>query len=304
MSLPSFSGIMYGVMKRIIILVVASLLVVVGLFLLTRVLFSFGPKGQGALQVTASVKSTVYLNDKPLGETPLCKCNQGETLESGTYSVKVVPLDASLDPYVVQIDIEPNVLTAVDRTFLPGSLASAYTLTLKKTNKDTPELLVTSLPEGALVTVDGNEEEITPYLIEDITASEHEISIQKSQFNKKTIRVRTVPGYRLVVYATLGTDSENIEEQFRQPTPISPTPEKTVETITILDTPTGFLRVRSGSSTGTSEVGRVEPGETYEIITEENDWYQIKLSDGKQGWVSAQFAEKAASSSAAPANDE
>lgn len=282
-------------MKRIIILLVASLLVVAGLFILFRVLFSVGPKGKGALQVTSNTKATVYLNDKPIGDTPLCKCNQGETLDTGTYTVKVVPADAGLDQFTTKVEILPNVLTAVDRTFAPGAFASAYTLTLQKKSGDSAEVLVQSLPDAAIVTIDGQQEEITPFLAEDITASEHDIQIQKSGFTKKTIRVRAVPGYRLIINAILGSDSGTVEEEFKSssPTPSgTPTPKPGDEQITINDTPTGFLRVRSGPSTGTDEIGRVEPGETYTVESEENGWYQIKIKSGDLGWISGQFATK------------
>jgi hypothetical protein len=282
-------------MKRIVILIVASLFVVIGLFILFRVLFSVGPKGKGALQVTSNTKATVYLNDKPLGDTPLCKCNQGDTLDTGTYTIKVVPADAGLDAFTTKVEILPNVLTAVDRTFAPGAFASAYTLTLQKKSGDKAEILVQSLPDGAIVTIDGNQEQVTPYLAQDVSASEHDIQIQKSGFTKKTIRVRAVPGYRLIVNAILGSDSGTVEDQFKNasPTPSgTPTPKPGEEQININDTPTGFLRVRSGPSTTTDEIGRVEPGEIYTIQSEENGWYQIKLKSGDNGWISGQFATK------------
>jgi uncharacterized protein YgiM (DUF1202 family) len=69
---------------------------------------------------------------------------------------------------------------------------------------------------------------------------------------------------------------------------VSPTLPKVV----IIDTPTGFLRVRSASSTASLEINRAIPGETYEMITETNGWFEIKLKDGKTGWISGQYAKK------------
>ena len=69
----------------------------------------------------------------------------------------------------------------------------------------------------------------------------------------------------------------------------------TVKTITkkvqITPTPTGFLHVRSGPNTGSSVVAKVNPGETYELLEEQPDWYKIKLPSG-QGWISNQYAKK------------
>jgi hypothetical protein len=62
--------------------------------------------------------------------------------------------------------------------------------------------------------------------------------------------------------------------------------------VEILDTPTGFLRVRATPSTGASEITQVDPGEKFPLLEERAGWYKIKLTDGKEGWVSGQYAKK------------
>lgn len=62
--------------------------------------------------------------------------------------------------------------------------------------------------------------------------------------------------------------------------------------IEVTATPTGFLRVRQTPSTGGVEITRVSPGEKFALLEERSGWYKIKLSDGKEGWVSAQYAKK------------
>jgi uncharacterized protein YgiM (DUF1202 family) len=71
---------------------------------------------------------------------------------------------------------------------------------------------------------------------------------------------------------------------------ITPTP--TEAKIIILQTPTGFLRVRSKPSTSETEVGRVTPGQTFTIIAEQDGWFEITLADKTDGWVSSDYAEK------------
>jgi uncharacterized protein YgiM (DUF1202 family) len=71
------------------------------------------------------------------------------------------------------------------------------------------------------------------------------------------------------------------------------TEEDAVETtegnvIIIGSTPTGWLRVRSQPNLNGVEVGKVNPGEEYEIVGEENGWFQIDL-DGDKGWVSGDY---------------
>lgn len=285
-------------MKRRILFVVATLLILVGLFILVKFVSTIiVPKGAGGLQITSNIKAQAFLNDKSIGTAPLCFCTEKKTIASGVYNLKLVPLDKSLPPYYVKITINPNVLTAVDRTFLPGALASSYLLTLEKTNDSNPQLFISSVPDASLVSIDGESQGITPLNIKSITASEHEVEIEKPGFAKKTVRIRTVPNYKLVLNTVLGTIGSITETQTASPSAalspiptVSPTPSG--PTVIIEQTPTGFLRVRSTPSTGGTEIGQVKPGETYPLIDENASWFEIELADGSKGWVSNQYATK------------
>lgn len=278
-------------MKRFIIGIVAVLIILIGLFLIYKFLILTRSQEKGALQVNSNIKAQILLNGQYLGEAPLCKCNASDVLPVGEYDLKVVPQDKTVDEYNVRIKILPNVLTAVDRTFLPGSFASAYTIYLEEQNSDQAELFVSSLPDGAMVSIDSNPSGVTPLTEKTLPPSEHEIEIQKQGFAKKTIRVRTVPGYTLVVNAVLGVESgeEEILSQTEENT-ITPTPtlglEKTAE---ILSTPTGFLRVREDAGTSFKEVTQVKPGEKYTVIEEKDSWVKIQVTTTLSGWVSSQF---------------
>lgn len=73
---------------------------------------------------------------------------------------------------------------------------------------------------------------------------------------------------------------------------ITPSVTPTIKQVLILDTPTGFLRVREESSISASEVGRVRPGEAYEVLDEKDGWIEIQFDDEKKGWISAQYVKK------------
>lgn len=60
--------------------------------------------------------------------------------------------------------------------------------------------------------------------------------------------------------------------------------------VTILDTPTGFLRVRE--TPGGSEVGQVNPGDSLPFLDENTEWYQVSLESGESGWVSKEYSSK------------
>lgn len=66
--------------------------------------------------------------------------------------------------------------------------------------------------------------------------------------------------------------------------------------ITINKTSAGYLRVRADAGTAFDEVGRVKAGETYEILAEKKDWYEIQLKDkdATKGWVFKAFVTKKA----------
>lgn len=287
-------------MKKNLLLVLAIVLIVVGLFLLTKVFRTLNPSGQGALQVTSNIQGTVFLDDENIGNTPVCKCDQNNMIPQGEHTIKIVPSDSQYTPYIVKVKIEPGVLTAVERTFLPGSLASAYVLTLEKVNTDAAQLFVGTLPDSAVITLDSVPKGTSPFFVDSISASEHEIEIQKEGFAKKTIRLRTVEGYKLIVSATLGTESADSKTpadlEKISPTPaISTTPSPTEESknttkkVKIDSTPVGFLRVRSTPSTSGTQLDTVDPGDVFTYTDIQNGWYKITLDDGTQGWVSGTY---------------
>lgn len=285
-------------MKKILVYVFSVAFLVGLFFVAAQVYMRFAPEERGALQVTSNVSAQVLIDDEVVGNTPFCKCDAGDTLVVGNYSVKIVPDDEELSPYTVEVDVYNGVLTAVDRTFLPNGLSSAYILTLESGVGDGSELLVQSIPDGAVVSLNGVEKGVTPLLDEDSPASEQEVEIQKSGFSKKTIPVRTVEGYRLVVNVILGAknEEESTEKEADESADATEVLEEEesepLETVTILQTPTGFLRVREGAGVTFNEVTTVAPGDTYDFIEEEDGWFHIQLDEESDGWVSSDYAER------------
>lgn len=279
-------------MRKKFISFLSVILILLGFFIFFQVIINFLPKGHGALQVTSNVKAKILLNGKNIGTTPICLCNQNERIEEGDYSLQLIPEDNS-NTYTTRVKIGKGVLTAVDRTFLPGSYSSASTLYLQGKGGEEADLFASSLPDGALVTVDGTDSGTTPLLLKNLSASEHEIELQKGGYGKKTIRVRTVPGYKLMVEAVLGTiPSTNETLPGSEPTP-TPTPSTPViPKVIISNTPTGFLRVRQEASITSAEIGRVNPGDSLPVLAEQNGWYNIQLPNGATGWISVSFATK------------
>ncbi|RJQ27487.1 PEGA domain-containing protein [Candidatus Parcubacteria bacterium] len=291
-------------LKRVLFSSFLVILIVAALFGIFQIITSLKNSGRGALKITSNVKGNVYLNDKLIGPMPLCKCEQSEIIKEGEYNLKIVPEDKSLSSFNTKVKIMPNVLTAVDRTFLPGSLSSASILILEKISEKDPQILVTSIPEGAMVSIDSQPSGVTPFLLKKISPSEHEIEIQKQGFAKKTLRIRTVNSYRLVIDSLLGTETKIDEDSNSEtdeaspsadPTVITPSPineQTSQDTVRIKSTPTGFLRVREGPGTSYKEIARVTPGDEYPYTEEQYGWIKITLDDESAGWISGAYAQK------------
>jgi len=278
-------------MKRILIGIAAGAIILIGLFLIYKFFILTRSQEKGALQINTNIKAQILLNGKYVGEAPLCKCNAQDVIPIGEYELKIIPQDKSVSEFNARIKILPNVLTAVDRTFLPGAFASAYIITLEEKSTNDAELFISAIPDGALVSIDSNPSGVTPLTEKTLPPSEHEIEIQKQGFAKKTIRVRTVPGFTLIVNALLGVESG--EEEILAPTeekaPEEAATAKPKKIAEISSTPTGFLRVREGAGKNFAEVAQVKPSEKYPVLEEQELWVKIQIDAQTSGWVSSDF---------------
>lgn len=277
-------------MKKILLLFAAILLIAGSILTFLFIL----PKhtSKGALQVTATPKSQVFLNKTLIGETPLCKCDLPEMIPVGEYTIKLVPKQEGLSSFEEKINITKSVLTVVDRTFGVGATGEGSSITLDPlTQKEETELLVLSFPDKTEVFLDSNPEGVTPLRLTDVTESDHEITVKKAGYREKSIRIHAVAGYRLTAIVHLGID-------ITSPTPTPATLQASVSAslsvakVVILETPTGFLRVRDSNSLLGEEIARVSPGEEFPLLDEQQGWYRILLPSGKEGWISAQYAKR------------
>lgn len=273
-------------MKRTFAFLMLAILTVIA-FGITVFLFTQNIQ-KGALQVTSIPNSKVYLDGKLIGTTPLCKCDEKNTIREGGYTIKLVPIQGDFSAFEQKINIHPNVLTVVDRSFAKDLGSSASIITLSKLNdKNSISLQVTSFPLEAKVFVDSNFVGDSPLSLDTITESDHELRISKLGYDDKKILAKAAKGYRLEVQVFLAANpqEENIATPSASIVPNSPR-------VLILQTPTGFLRVRNFASLSGNQIGQVLPGETYDLLDEQSGWYKIKLTDGTLGWISSQYAEK------------
>ncbi len=281
-------------MKKVFFILIAAIFLGFLFFGLFQQIFNASSK-KGALQVTSTPESRVYLNDKYIGQTPLCKCEAADTLETGDYTLKLIPGNKDLGEYQEKVAISEGVLTVIDRKFGKDSRSSGSVISLTPLkDKKSTELLIVSIPSKSIVHLDNNEIGQTPFLFKNPTESDHALRVTKEGYADKTVRIRTPLGYKLTVVMYLST-GDSLNEA--SPTPVSSpsatlAPTAQVSKVIILNTPTGFLRVRTSASIVAAEIGRVIPAEVFDLVSEQPGWFQIRLKNGAIGWISSQYASK------------
>lgn len=250
----------------------------------------FKPKPAG-ITVETSVVSDVYINGQLVGKTPFNKVYKAEPLV-----LKVVPEDSTLGlvPLETKITLSPGVQTVVRREFGTTEESSSGDIISFEKERGKTSLVVISTPADASVSVDGVPRGFSPFKSSSISPAEHQISVKAPGYLDRTMTVNTKSGYRLTVFAKLGkvNQTETTTEESVQ------TPKTYIE---ILDTPTGFLRVRSAPGSGGAEIAQVTPGSKYLFLGDDaaTGWYQIQyqepvagLPNGIVGWVSSEFSKK------------
>ncbi len=285
-------------MKKILLFLLPPIFAAITIFTATQIIAN-QDKGTGGLQVTSTPASTVYLDGKNIGKTPFCKCDLQNMLPTGEHSIKLIP-DGSSDTFEQKITIVKSVITVVDRTFAGSTMSQGSIITLSDLKNITaPQIFVTSFPDHAKVYLDKSLSGETPLVLKDVTESDHDLILDKDGYQKKIVRIKATKGYKLsaIVYLGLKNDitaSDAAQPQPKADQPLANTPTLTsaIAHITILQTPTGFLRVRADATLGAAEISRVNPGEVYELKDEKEGWLEIKLKDGTFGWISSQYGQK------------
>ena len=286
-------------MKKVVVVFIVSFILAVGLFLGIQYYLNIQAQ-KGALQVTSSPQSKVYLNGSYLGQTPLCKCQATDMITPGDYTISLVPLDTTLQEFQEKVTISEGVLTVVDRKFGQNGQSEGSIISLTPLeDKTISQLEVVSFPQGASVSLDDQNIGTTPLFYHNPTESDHDLKISKDGYAEKEIRIRTPLGYKLTVSAFLSTDTTIPPTPTPVPSPtasVSPIPTPIIpsgaKNVTILKTPTGYLWVREGPSLSANTVAQVKPGQRYLLMSEVSGWDEITLSDGTTGWISAQYAKK------------
>lgn len=234
---------------------------------------------KSGIEIVSEPIAKVYLNGKESGTTPY----KNNSLKPGKIQIKLD--DEGGNSWEKEIKLENNVTTVINWDF-KNNENNGYILSMEKTGEK-GSILVNSNPSGAVIYVDGELKNSSPAKIEGVNEGDRKISINYPGYTSINLIVKMVKGYQLVI------DSK-LEEQNKSEDSVSlnPTPTKTLRnSIKIKETETGWLRVRQEANSGAIEIGKVTPGESYELIQEKDGWYEINF-ENKNGWISTKYAEK------------
>lgn len=235
------------------------------------ILQKLGFQTQAGLQVmTTPSGANMYLDGRFVGTTPY----HVENLEAGDYRVGLLLGNLS---WQGKVYLSSGTLSVINRDLQPEATASsgeALTLTVGR------GVDVTSLPVGASVEVDGKETGKTPLFLPDLSTGEHVFLLSRQGYLTRSIRALLPANLTLNIAADLAMQEPEA------------TPVLSVLQITVKPTSPGFLRVRQRPSISSPEIGRVKPGDTMPLLGEVTGWVKVRLPDGSEGYLSADYVQK------------
>lgn len=232
-----------------------------------------GFQEKSGLKISSSPQGAqVFLDDELVGQTPY----ENKDLSPKEYSIKLTSDKASWES---RVKLNPGTETIIGRDLSGSGLSSAGEILSLEKGKG---VTILSFPEQALVSIDGKDSGKTP-LKADLSSGDHIFMIALPGFLTRSIKATSVDGFNLIVNVSLAA-SEKETALVKEQTPVAK--------VSVLPTSTGFLRVRDKPSLSGQEIARVAPGDSLELLEEQDGWDKIKLPDGKEGFVSADFVKK------------
>lgn len=264
-------------MKKVLvwILILFSIVIILIRFSgkIEETVFGIRPKSGISILSTPDA-ATVFLDSKEVGKTPF----DNKDLEVKGYQVA---LDKDGASWQGKIKLTPRTVTIINRDLASNQASSSgEILTLDRGRGIT----VISNPSDADVEIDGQDYGKTPISI-NVTPGEHTILVSHSNYLNRSIRVILPDNFNLTVSIDLAISEADLTTIS---TPLlTQTPE-----VTVKQTPTGFLRVRDKGSLQGKEITRVDVGEKLILLEELGGWDRVRLSNGTEGFVSANYVEK------------
>lgn len=263
-------------------------------FIFIKYFFLDRANAEGQIKILSSPRTSVFINNVATGKSTPYEAK----LKIGEYTIKVIPQEATATAsWQGKVRIYKNSLSYINRELGATDVTSAgevFTVTKmeKRAKGEVGEVYVETDPNGAIVYLDNDEKGVAPLVMTEVPTGTHELSVFLPGFFRRTQKINIDKGNRVSAQFKIAIDQsqKKVDLKPKVATP-SAQPNAPKVKIKILDTGTGFLRVRSEPSTSGSEVAQVKPDEEFEVLEEKNSWYKIEYASGQEGWVSGEFVE-------------
>lgn len=261
----------------------------------------------GKIKIISSPTASIFLNSTFIGKTPY-----EDKYKVGEYLLKLIPEATASDTasWNGKITVYKNALTYVNRELGSSDIASAgeifttIKMIKKPSNPESGEIYVETEPQGAIVTLDGDEKGVAPALMENVSRGDHELSVFMPGFFRRTQKINVDAGFRVNAAFKLAIDQSSSfvkepDDKTKSASSSATTSNKTY--VKIRDNPQGWLRVRVDGAIDASESAKVKPGEKYEFLDEKTGWFKIKFNGSQiglvegsfdEGWVSSEYSAK------------
>jgi len=267
--------------KKISLILLVAVIVILGLLFLVGY---FRPEGAGIF-IDSSPQSQVFINGMDVGRTPY-----DAVMEPGEITVKIEPFgENNYSSYETKVNLVSNIKTVIKREFTEtDEKSSGEIASFEKIGGKDASVSIVAIPDSAQISLDGQLRGFAPYKITSITPGEHRLVVSAENYQERALSIRAHQGFKLTVVIKLAA------LEIEPTSTSSPVEEEKLFQVLILDTPNGFLRVRSEPSTDGEEIGRVDSGQTYPFLAEDKEtgWFKIEYEEGQEGWVSSDYSQK------------
>lgn len=279
-------------------------------------------KTKAGLQViTGDIPASLFLDGQYLEKSPYI----GKDIKPGQYTLRIQPDDQTLIPYETIITLRKGLLSVVTwRAGTRPELSGGVMYELEKLpNSKATEVSVITIPDGAIVSIQGREKEFAPLNITSIEPGEKEFEVSLPSYEPQKHTINIVAGHRTTITVKLAKSEAIQTTDTSQPENTASTSASTQSGTSTRQAsasaqannasgsgglkttgsrvrikPTGYtqdgqevLRVRDEASAAGDEIGIAPVGSIYPYQGEAFDgWYKISFN-GKIGWVSSHFAE-------------
>src|SRR5260221_1050135 len=262
-------------MKKKKFFIVVLVFILVGGFLFL-IISGLGKPKLAGLMVQSNSVSSIFLDGKKVGVTPY-----NGTFNSGEVAIQI-------ESYQAKINLEAGIKTVIERDFdISKNSSSGEIISFEKIGGSETSLAVVTDPDSAVVNLDNISRGAAPLKVDGLTAGTHSLSISINGYTTRNFSINLIAGYKLIAAVDLSPVAPKTVPEQKQN-------NATQVFVKILDTPNGFLRVRSDPTTASFEIAQVHAEEKYELIKIDpiSGWYDIRLTATSSGWISNTYAVK------------